>query len=293
MHALFGRAPGSRAEAVEACRRYLAAGRPWWRVVHPFLPLEVRDEVVALAAWHAVTRELLAAPRAPAAAERAHGECRAALDGIAAGRPAGALAAALAPVLARHRIDEELLRGRLAALERDAHVHVYGTRDEIFALARRIAHPEGRLYLRVAGVTGERRVVLADALCTGLQLTAWIANLRPLLDRGHLYLPMEELARHGVGLARLRDGRMDDAARRLVAAAIGEARAHLAKGWPLCAELGPRRGRLLAFVLRWHAAALSAIEARGGDALAGPPPAGWLRLAACGTASLAGRGAPW
>ena len=52
------------------------------------------------------------------------------------------------------------------------------------------------------------------------------------------------------------------------------------------------RHRELAFVLRWHAATLSALEARRFDALKGPPPAGWLRLIACGSASLVTPDAP-
>ena len=69
-------------------------------------------------------------------------------------------------------------------------------------------------------------------------------------------------------------------------------RSLLEKGWPLCSELGPWRGRQLAFLLRWHAASLTALEARHYDALSGPPPAGLLRIVACGAVSLATPSAP-
>ena len=71
------------------------------------------------------------------------------------------------------------------------------------------------------------------------------------------------------------------------------ARELLSKGWPLCAELGWMRGRALAFVLRWHAASLSALEARDYDIARDAPPAGLLRLVACAVAAAVKTGSPF
>ena len=73
---------------------------------------------------------------------------------------------------------------------------------------------------------------------------------------------------------------------------VAELREQFAKGWPLCTELGPWRGRQLAFVLRWHAASLSSIEAAGFDLMRAKPSGGYLRLAACVAAAAAGRHSP-
>jgi hypothetical protein len=89
-----------------------------------------------------------------------------------------------------------------------------------------------------------------------------------------------------VELEQLRAERSDESLRALVALEIDWARGQLARGWPLCAELGRWRGRQLAFVLRWHAASLSGLEARRLEVMADPPPAGWLRLSACLAAGL-------
>jgi len=293
VHQLLALEADTPAEAVQACGRFLASRWRRWRLARRFLPREARDDLAVLCAWHGLSRLLLEAPADVETARRARDELANVLDTIQANEPRTPMGIALAPVVRRYAIPDLLLRSRLLALERDAHVHTYETRKDLVALARRVAHPEGRLLLRILGFSGERNELLADALATGVQLTSWIAGLRPALDRGHLYLPVEDLVRFRVDLRQIEEGRTNDASRRLIAEEIAWARSFLAKGWPLCEALGPWRGRLLACVLRWHAAALSAVEARDHDALSGPPRAGWPRLLACATASLAGRGLPW
>ncbi|NOT28865.1 MAG: squalene/phytoene synthase family protein, partial [Planctomycetes bacterium] len=129
-------------------------------------------------------------------------------------------------------------------------------------------------------------------LASALQLTAWLADLGGELERGRLRIPVDELTRSGVALDALRGGGEPAALARAVAAHVAWTRSLYSKGWELCRALGPWRGRELAFVLRWHAATLSAIEHAHFDALRGPPPSGWLRLMACATASLASSAAP-
>lgn len=257
------------------------------------LPRDEREDLAVLCAWHELSRRMLEYPASEEAGRRSLDRFTTLLDEVGEGSATQVLGLAFGPLVRRHAIPDHLLRSRLIALERDAHVHAWQTREEQIALARRTVMPEGRLLLRVLGEGNEKREALADALSLGLRLTGWIARLRHDLERGHVRLPMQELARYGVDLGRLRGGGNEENVRRLIEGEIAEARFHLTKGWDLCEELGAWRGRMLAFVLRWHAADLSALEEHRFDALSGPPPSGWLRFAACAVASGISRGLPW
>ena len=275
----------SRAEAFERCRSYLAARIARWRLAHILLPAEARDDLTALLAWHDLGREI---------ADSASGfERRRNLDELAseleaalaekARSPAGI---ALSFAVRRHGLPEELLRRPLLEWRRDEHLATFETREALLAHARAVAVPEGRLFLRVLSLSSERNEALADALALGTQLASWLVHVKRDLALGRLRLPVEDLTRHGVELGSLLQGRPSAGLARVLASEVGWARGFFARGWPLCRELGLWRGRKLAFVLRWQAASLSALEAARFEALRGEPPAGWLRLLACASSSL-------
>jgi len=254
------------------------------------LPRESRDGWLALLAWHALGRELAALPDG---FERRRGlEALASeLDAALEERPTSPLGTALSFALRRHALPEELLRRPLHERRRDD-LGAFETREALLAHARALAVPEGRLYLRLAGAESPRNEALADALALALQLTAWLAELGPAFAHGRLRLPAEELARGRVALAELTGERASPQLVQVVARQIEWARGFYAKGWELCGALGPLRGRQLAFVLRWHAAELAALESAGTRLLRGPARAGWVRALACTSASLVTRAAP-
>lgn len=185
-----------------------------------------------------------------------------------------------------------MLRRPLHQLRRDESLGAHETREALLAHARALAVPEGRLYLRLAGVQGPRNEALCDALALALQLTAWQSDLRGAFALGRLRVPVDELARDGVALAELSGEHASPALQRVLLRQIAWIRGFYAKGWDLCSALGPLRGRELAFVLRWHAAGLTALEAAGPAHLRGPAPSGWARLLACLSASLVSHSAP-
>lgn len=270
----------SRAEAFARCERELRQRSRAWQLVRLGLGPDVRAEAAALVLWHRVLHEAGPARRA---------DLRAELERAVDGTPRTPLGTALAACIGRYALPPNLLRGPFLALEEDERVRTYPTRRELTRLVQRLAHPEGRLLLRVLGSAGEREEVLADALCGALMWTRWTTRLLGELDRGHLRVPSDELARHGVSPATLVEAPSAPEVRRLVAAQIAWTRALYARGWPLCQALGARRGTALAFALRWHAAALSALEARGCVPAHQAPRAGWLRVLACAGTSLSRR----
>jgi phytoene synthase len=202
--------------------------------------------------------------------------------------PASAIGRALSYAARRHELAEELLRRPLLERRRHEHLATFESRAALLGHARALAVPEGRLYLAVLGCANARNEALADTCALALQRTHWLAHLGADLARGRVNLPMDELLRARIALAELTRTTGDPSPEfiRILADEVGQVRELYARGWDLCERLGPLRGRFLAFVLRWHAATLAALEARGFDVRRGPPPAGWLRLVACGATSL-------
>ena len=255
------------------------------------LPREARDDWIALLAWHALVRSVADLP--DGFERRRHLELLAEeLEAALEEHPRSALGTALSFAIRRHELAEELLRRPLQELRRADALGSFETREALLAHARALAVPEGRLYLRLAQATSPRNEVLCDALALGLQLTAWLADLRGAFALGRLRLPVDELAHGGVALVELSGERAGPALQDVVHRHIGWTRTFYAKGWDLCDALGAWRGRALAFVLRWHAAQLSALESAGPELLRGPAPAGWVRALACASTSCLSRAAP-
>lgn len=288
VHALLTPQELSRAEALAACEVHLARRFRPWRLLRRAVPREAREGFAALLAWHELARELAALPagfeRRRSLEELGHELDRALRED--ARSPVGR---ALSFSVRRHELSEEFLRRPLLERRREEHLATFETREALLGHARALCAPEARLYLAVLGETRPRAAALADACALALQLTHGLAQLGPDLARGTLNLAMDELLRAGVELAELAPDaprlRPSPALTRVLAAELTHVREQFARGWELCALLGPVRGRALAFVLRWNAATLAALEARGLDALRGPPPAGGLRFAACLAAS--------
>jgi phytoene/squalene synthetase len=120
-------------------------------------------------------------------------------------------------------------------------------------------------------------------------LAHWITNLERDVRRGRWFVAVEDLLRNRIAL----DESPSDEQRwrSLSAEYVSWARRELSKGWGLCATLGPVQGRGLAFLLRWFAASLSSLEARGYAPLRRPS-AGWLRFGACLVTSAATSAVP-
>ncbi len=282
---LLNRADTRPTAALAQCRRALA--RRWKRfgVAHALLPSALRDDLVALFAWHELVRTF-------DDGERGFTELDRALEETYSQPPTSSIAAALRQTV--HRFDLSALSFRRALEERSRarETGTFESRDALLRHARRIAHPEALAYLRVLGHTGEREETLAKALAEGMQLAAWTVHVERDVARGRLHFAVDDLSANGIDLFSLRSGTSGERWNPLVRAQVAWARQLLAKGWPLCHELGPWRGRQLAWFLRWHAATLAALEARGYDTSRGELPAGWLRVLACTVTALAWRGSP-
>ncbi len=291
MHELLKPESVSRAEAIRRCRDFLADRIARWGLAQRFLPAEARDDVIVLLAWHRLAREIADAEDG-FERRRNLDELSSELETALAENARSPIGIALSFTVRRRHLAEELLRRPLLEWKRDEHRSTFESREALLAHARAVAVPEGRLLLAALSCSSPRNEALSDSLAIGIQLASWFSHLKRDLGRGRLRLSFEDLARQGVELGALRSGRSPPGLARALASEVAWTRGFLQRGWPLCSALGPWAGRKLAFVLRWQAASLSALEAAGFDALRGDPPSGWPRLLACASASLVSRAAP-
>ena len=134
-----------------------------------------------------------------------------------------------------------LFEDLLSAFRQDVTVTRYATWDHLFDYCRRSANPVGRIMLRIGGFSDRQFDEWSDALCTALQLTNFWQDLESDFGRGRIYLPLEEMARHGAEEQSLVEGRLTSGWELALAAAAGRTRTLYDAGRPLCDHV---RGRL-------------------------------------------------
>jgi len=185
----------------------------------------------------------------------------AALDGIAAGAPpADPMFARLAGVVAQYRLDLQPMRDLLSAFKQDVVTSRYETYADLLDYCRRSANPVGRMMLALYGVIDPASLRASDAVCTALQLINFWQDVAIDIDKGRIYLPLEDLRRFGVNEAGIRAARVDPAWRALMQFEVARARALMLEGAPLATRLPGRIGWELRMVVQGGLRILEGIE---------------------------------
>jgi squalene synthase HpnC len=194
------------------------------------------------------------------------------IDGIYAGdMPDHPVLRRMAVTARDSGIPAEPLHRLVEANRVDQTVSSYATFDDLLAYCTLSADPVGRMVLYVFGAATPERIKLSDAICSGLQVTEHLQDVREDLGRGRVYLPQEDLARFGCGRDDLAVSPSPERVRTLIAFEVERARRLFDLGEPLIATLrGRRRLAVTAFVAGGRAA-LAGIE-RAGFAIEDRPP---------------------
>lgn len=185
-------------EAYAYCEAIVRANEENFPIASRFLAPERRLALFAVYAL-ARTADDVADSAAPA------GERVAALDKIEAslvealeGRPRGPILTALADAVDRFGLPAEPFLDLLAAFRDDATDATYETWDDLLRYCRGSANTIGRLVLALHDVEDPEATRASDALCTALQLTNMWQDLGRDLERGRLFVPLEDLRRFGL-----------------------------------------------------------------------------------------------
>jgi len=171
-------------------------------------------------------------------------------------------------------LPRSLFTDLLSAFKQDVVKRRYANFPEVLDYCRRSANPVGRLVLLLHGVRGEEFHLLADHICTGLQLANFWQDVGVDLEKDRIYLPEDDRKTHGVTEEALFAHRADDNYRKLLAFQVNRTQAIFDRGEPLTQKL---RGLLrLEIRLTWLGGTkiLRKIEAMNFDTLNARPKVG-------------------
>lgn len=188
-------------------------------------------------------------------------EYAAALDAIERGdTPARPMFARLAGVARKFALPLQPLRDLLSAFRQDVVTTRYPDYASLLDYCRRSADPVGHLMLALYGAVDEGNLADSHAICTALQLINFWQDVAIDIRKGRIYLPLEDLARFGVGEHELRTGADTPAWRALMAFEVERARALMMAGAPLARRLPGRIGWELRLIVQGGLRILERIE---------------------------------
>jgi squalene synthase HpnC len=204
------------------------------------------------------------------------------LEAIGAGRdPGSELFRRLGAIHAEHPLALPLFHDLIAAFRQDVTKKRYATVGELMGYCRRSADPVGRLLLQLFRQATPENLARSDAICSSLQLINHWQDIAVDWKKGRVYLPLEELAAHGVSEAQIAEGRADDAWKSLMAFECRRARTLMVSGAPLGRALPGRIGLEIRAIVAGGLAILDKIEAVEGDVFRNRPVLGrvdWMKI---------------
>ena len=231
------------------------------------VPGRVRPAVAAIY-WFARTADDIADEGEVPAEERLArlDRYRDALGHLADGPPAtDPVFVPLGAAVREHRLPLEPFYDLLDAFSQDVVKQRYANFDEVLDYCRRSANPVGLLLLHLVGAATPQNVRWSDAICSGLQLVNLWQDVAVDWRKNRVYLPLDSMARFGVGEAHIAGARADDAWRALLAFEVSRARTMLESGAPLARAVGGRFGFELRMIVQGGLRILERIDRVHGD----------------------------
>lgn len=217
--------------AYEHCRQLNAAHGKTYYLATLLLPAWKRPYVHALYGFARYADEIvddLACPLTPAArADRLTRWGDQVLTDLRAGHSADPVVRALIDTTGRWEIPTAHIEAFLGSMRMDLTVTEYRDYAELSGYVHGSAAVIGLQMLPILGHPGVPRAVVAPYaadLGIAFQLANFIRDVGEDLQRGRIYLPMDELAAFGVDRERLRRGVVDAPVRRLLEFQIARAR---------------------------------------------------------------------
>jgi len=135
-----------------------------------------------------------------------------------------------------------LFQDLLDAFSQDVVKKRYANYAELLDYCRRSANPVGRLLLHLFKRTTEPGLARSDAICSALQLINFWQDIELDFEKGRIYLPQDEMARHGVTERQLAERRCDERWRSLMSFELERTKALMLSGAPLGRTLPGRIG---------------------------------------------------
>jgi squalene synthase HpnC len=288
---------GDPAAARRFCRAVAAGHYENFTVATMLVPPRLRQHLANVYTFARWADDLADEAASPAAAREALADWRHGLEACFSGRPRHPVYVALAETVRDRGLSIEPFTDLIDAFEQDQVKTRYATRAELLDYCRRSADPVGRIVLALEGCRDPELVRMSDAICTGLQLVNFWQDVTRDRLAGRVYLPQDDMARHGVGEGVLAETPAPAAVQALVRDEVAWARECFAAGARLPTVAPPALRPAIAMFLAGGRAVADAIQAAGYDTLSHRPTVGRLtkiRLACRAfVAAMAGRLGGW
>jgi phytoene synthase len=171
----------------------------------------------------------------------------------------------IAAVIRKHRLPLPLFTDLLSAFSQDVTKKRYANFADVLDYCRRSANPVGRLLLHLFDRASEQNLRWSDAICTSLQLINFWQDVELDYAKGRIYLPQDDMERHGITEQQIAQRRVDDAWRALIGFQIERSRAMMLSGAPLGSALPGRIGLEIRATVQGGLRILEKIEHAGCD----------------------------
>ncbi len=253
----------SEGEAQEYCRRLARHHYENFSVATWFLPKRLRQHFCNVYAYCRISDDLGDEVGDAAASLALLDQWEAELNACYAGSPRHPVFVALAGTIRAFDIPRQPFADLLTAFRQDQRVSRYQTFDDLLGYCRYSANPVGRLVLYVCGYRDPERQMLSDYTCTALQLANFWQDVSVDYGKGRMYLPGDDLRRHGVTEADLAAERNTSAFCALIKFEVERAHDWFRRGLPLASRVDRELAVDIELFSRGGQEILHAIERQG------------------------------
>jgi phytoene synthase len=227
----------SQSDAYESCRQITAKYSKTFYLGTLLMPEEKRQAIWAIYVWCRRTDELVDGPQSRFTTPETLDRWEKQLESVFAGEPLDDLDVALVDTLQRFPMDIQPYRDMIAGQRMDLYRSRYQTFQELELYCYRVAGTVGLMTSPVLGVDDsvgkapwdwhrEAYNPVEEAIALGVanQLTNILRDVGEDVQRGRIYLPLEDLARFNYTEEDLFNGVIDDRWRELMRFEIQRAR---------------------------------------------------------------------
>ena len=162
------------------------------------LPSDKRQAIVAVWDFCRAVDDAVDEAEGPTAAKEQIARWRAELAAAFEGRPTQTRqGGALVPLIGQFGLPRAAFESLIEGVEMDLGARRYETFDDLYEYCIRVASAVGLICLEIFGYSDPRSRQYAIDLGVALQLTNILRDVPEDLRRGRVYIPLQELRRHG------------------------------------------------------------------------------------------------
>ncbi len=227
------------------------------------LPPERRRAITALYAFCREVDDVVDEVHDPGVARAKLAWWRTEVAAVYEGAPQHPVAQALVPVVRAYRLPREHFDAVIDGMAMDLAQQRYADFADLERYCHRVAGVVGLMSAEIFGYEAPSTARFARDLGIAFQLTNIVRDVGEDARRGRIYLPQEDLARHGVSASAILRGREEPGFRALMAFEVGRAREWYARAMRELAPSDRRAQRASLAMAAIYRALLDEIERDG------------------------------